>query len=98
MAVYDRETLEIVTVNDQFVTNYGYTRQELLAMSIAELGPEEDVPLLLDSLPTHPQGVKPADMGGIDGRPWRHIYKDGTVIEIEVTSANLMMGTRACRI
>jgi PAS domain S-box-containing protein len=98
MAVYDRETLEIVTVNEEFVTNYGYTRSELLAMTVAELGPAEDVALLLAALPTNPDGVKPADMGGIAGRPWRHIYKDGTVIEVEATSANLMMGPRACRI
>jgi PAS domain S-box-containing protein len=98
MLVYDRGTLEIVNVNEKFATTYGYSRQELLSMTITELGPPEDAQLLLASLPTNPDGVKPGEIGGIAGRAWRHRYKDGTIIDVEVTSANLTMGDRECRI
>jgi PAS domain S-box-containing protein len=96
MVVYDRNTLEIVTVNEQFVSEYGYSRPELLTMTIAQLGRKEDAAALVSSLAANPAGIKPSAMGA-DGS-WRHVYKDGTVIEVEIASANLMMGDRHCRI
>jgi PAS domain S-box-containing protein len=98
MVVYDRNTLEIVMVNEQFVSDYGYSRPELLTMTIAELGREDDVAPLASSLAAHPVGSKPNVMGAAEGGSWRHVYKDGTVAEVEITSANLMMGDRHCRI
>ena len=37
MLVYDRQTLEIVTGNDAFVHQYGYSHQDLLSMTIKDL-------------------------------------------------------------
>ena len=37
MLVYDRQTLEIVTGNDAFVDQYGYSHQDLLSMTIKDL-------------------------------------------------------------
>jgi PAS domain S-box-containing protein len=96
MVVYDRNTLEIVTVNEQFVSEYGYSRPELLTMTIAQLGRKEDAAALVSSLAANPAGIKPSAMGA-DGS-WLHVYKDGTVIEVEIASANLMMSDRHCRI
>jgi PAS domain S-box-containing protein len=78
MWIYDRETLEIFEVNSSAVEHYGYSREEFLAMTIKDLRPPEDVPALLESV---------AGAGSRDGSgPWRHVKRDGTVIEVEVAS------------
>jgi PAS domain-containing protein len=50
MWVYDAETLEILEVNEAAVAQYQYPRSEFLQLSIKEIRPAEDVPLLLDNL------------------------------------------------
>jgi PAS domain S-box-containing protein len=97
MLVYDRRTLEIATGNDALVDRYGYSRQELLSMTIKDLVVPEDVDELVGFLRSTPDGVQP-EPAGTSGRAWRHRYKDGTIIDVEVTSANLMLGDRDRRI
>jgi PAS domain S-box-containing protein len=80
MMVYDLETLAFLEVNDAAVAHYGFTRDEFLSMTIADIRPPEDVPRLLENI-SH-VGEQPVDKAGI----WRHRKKDGTVIEVEITS------------
>jgi PAS domain S-box-containing protein len=98
MLVYDRRTFAIVTVNDELVARYGYARDELLSMMIKDLGPREDVDVLVAFLATNPDGAQPDPRGGFEGHQRRHQYKDGTIIDIEIASANLMLAGRECRI
>ncbi|MGE5726876.1 MAG: PAS domain-containing protein, partial [Acidobacteriota bacterium] len=44
MWVYDRETLAFLDVNEAAVRKYGYSRAQFLAMTIADIRPEEDLP------------------------------------------------------
>ena len=97
MLVYDRQTLEIVTGNDAFVDQYGYSHQDLLSMTIKDLLVPGAVDELVGFLRSNFAGVQP-EPAGTSGRAWRHRCKDGTLIDVEVTSANLMMGDRDCRI
>lgn len=46
--VFDRQTLAFLAVNDAAVQHFGYSPEEFLAMSIVDLRPPEDVPLLMD--------------------------------------------------
>ena len=78
MWIYDEATLEIFEVNESAVEHYGYSREEFLGKSIKDLRPPEDVPALLESI----AGARPRDSSG----PWRHIKRDGSVIEVEVVS------------
>jgi len=78
MWVYDLETLAFLDVNDAAVERYGYTRSEFLAMTIADIRPGEDIDALRLSVRTDAT----MDRSG----PWRHRVKDGTLIEVEVTS------------
>lgn len=48
--VYDVETLRVLAVNEAAVLQYGYSREEFLAMTIADLRPPEDVPALLENV------------------------------------------------
>jgi PAS domain S-box-containing protein len=90
MFVYDCETLAYLAVNDAAVHQYGYSREEFLRMTLADLRPPEDVPALLDSLR--------ASAPGFERRgAWRHRKKDGSVIDVEILAHALPFGDRpAC--
>ena len=50
MWAYDLETLAFLAVNDAAIEHYGYSREEFLHMTIADIRPPEDVPVLLASM------------------------------------------------
>ena len=78
MWIYDERTLEIFEVNGSAIDQYGYSREEFLAMTIKDVRPSEDVPVLLESV----AGAPIRDQSG----PWRHLKRDGTLIDVEITS------------
>jgi PAS domain S-box-containing protein len=78
MWVYDVETLGILDVNEAAIQEYGYSRAEFMKLSLTDLRPPEDVPKFLELLPDPPD----FDRSG----PWRHLLKDGTVIQVLITS------------
>lgn len=84
MWVYDLKTLAFLAVNDSAVEKYGYTREEFLHMTIADIRPTEDVPRLMKNL----AGQRPTlEHAGT----WRHLLKDGSIIDVEITSHTLRM-------
>ena len=95
MFAYDRATLRIVAVSNAAVGSYGYTREEFLSMTIKDLGPREDVEELERYLTTLLSGNA---RGLVVARPWRHRYKDGSVIDVEITSDDLLLGGLGCRV
>ena len=94
MVAHDRETLQIVAASNAMVTSYGYSREELLEMTVADLQPPEDVERLRAYIAATPVGTRP----GTVASGWRHQRRDGTIIDIEVTSENLNLDGRECRI
>ncbi len=90
MWVYDVHTLQILDVNEAATQRYGYSRPEFLALTIRDLRPQEDVPKLLELLPHTPN----SDRTG----PWRHRLKDGTIIQVLITSHGVKFGERAARL
>jgi len=88
--VYDRETLAFLDVNEAAVTCYGYSRDELLAMTVQDIRPAEDIPLLLDVLAR--SGVESENRG-----IWRHRKKSGEIIDVEISACGLdYAGRPAC--
>lgn len=91
MWVYDLETLRFLAVNDAAQFFYGYSREEFLEMPITKIRPAEDVPKLLSYI----EGM--AEI--IDGpRNWRHLKKDGSIIDVEITSHELNFAGRRARL
>jgi PAS domain S-box-containing protein len=90
MWVYDMDTLGFLDVNDAAVDKYGYTKAEFLAMTIGDIRPHEDVAALLEQVDL------PAtlDRSG----PWRHLKKDGTAIDMEITSHSIRFADRSARV
>ncbi|PKN40067.1 MAG: hypothetical protein CVU60_17540 [Deltaproteobacteria bacterium HGW-Deltaproteobacteria-18] len=87
MWVYDVQTLRFLAVNDAAILNYGYSREEFLAATIDTIRPEEDIPALLENVSAVSQGL---DKAG----EWRHRRKDGSIINVEITSHTLLFDNR----
>ena len=95
MIAYDRSTLEIVAVSNAAILRYGYSREEFLTMTIKDIRPPEDVKRLLHFLETKGGA---SWVGFSQPHPTRHQCKDGTVIEVELTSDSVRLDGRNCRI
>src|SRR5712692_7720882 len=89
--VYDLKTLAILDVNHSAVRNYGYSREEFLSLTIKDIRPPEDVPALLES------AAKASPETETSGA-WRHRKKDGTLIDVEITSHPLVYQGRDARL
>jgi len=77
MWVFDVKSLYFLAVNDAAMTHYGYSKNEFLRMTIKDIRPPEDVPGLM------------REVGHLDSTTesvgiWRHLKRDGSVIDVEV--------------
>ena len=79
MWVFDCKTLNFLAVNEAAIQQYGFSRQEFLAMKIADIRPEEDIPALLKATAQPIEGFQGARLS-------RHRKKDGTIIDVEIVS------------
>jgi PAS domain S-box-containing protein len=91
MWVYDLDTLAFLAVNDAAVHHYGYARAAFLGMTLKDIRPPEDVAALLDNIAHRTAGLDQADT-------WRHRKRDGTIIEVEITSYSLTFAGRPARL
>src|SRR2546421_5130774 len=91
MWVYDLETLRFLAVNAAAVRHYGYTRAEFLALTIKDIRPPEDVPALMENLADVHGGLEAAGV-------WRHRKQDGSIIDVEITSHELLFAGRRAEV
>jgi diguanylate cyclase (GGDEF)-like protein/PAS domain S-box-containing protein len=91
MWIYDRETLLFVAVNDAALHVYGYEREEFLRMSITDIRPTEDLPLLFDRVAEEPVGFASTT-------DWRHRRKDGVVIDVQIAAHDILLDSRPARL
>lgn len=87
MWVFDRETLRFLAVNEAAIAHYGYSRDEFLKLTIKDIRPPEDVPALLRKLADDQLGLA-------EGGLWRHRKKDGSIINVDITSHTLEFAGR----
>ena len=90
MWMYDRETLRFVAVNDAALAHYGYTRDEMLALTIADIRPPEDLSALKNDV-AHAGGYAPR-------RQWRHRKRDGSMILVEIEANDFRDADRDVRL
>jgi PAS domain S-box-containing protein len=88
--VFDIETLRFLAVNDRMVELYGYSRDELLTMRVADLKMPEDVGRMVDAMTRAEVGAR-RRVGVV-----RHRRKDGAILEIDISSHKIEMDGRRC--
>jgi len=89
MFVSDRETLQILMVNRAACERYGWSREELLTMSIRDIRPPEEVPVFEASFadPTKDPSARYSRIG-------RHRTKDGRIIDVTLQISGVTVGGR----
>jgi PAS domain S-box-containing protein len=85
------ETLQFLEVNQVAVEHYGYSRNEFLTMTIADIRPPEDVRALHDLLRAKQPGFQRSGQ-------WRHRRKAGDIIDVQVVSHELEFGGQRARL
>jgi len=85
MWVFDPETLRFLTVNSAAVHHYGYSVGQFLSMTIKDIRPEEEIPRPFEK-------IKDSTFGSAERyhEIWKHRKKDGTIIDVEVSSQPIM--------
>ncbi len=85
MWVYDRDSLRFLAVNSAAVARYGWSHQEFLAMTIADIRAPEERRKLLETVSATPTGYTRSGT-------WRHRNKAGDTVLVEVASHSLPFG------
>ncbi len=91
MWVYDRETLRFLDVNQAAILGYGYSRAEFLGMTILDIQPTTDIPLLLQEILRRP--LKRPSIA-----VWRHRDRDGMVFNVKTTRHELTVRGRTAEL
>ncbi|MBW4606853.1 MAG: PAS domain S-box protein [Hassallia sp. WJT32-NPBG1] len=89
--VYDLENLNFLAVNEVAIKQYGYSQSEFFSMTIKDIRPPEEIPALLNRIP----GLRWADKRFATRR---HKKRDGTEIDVEITSHELTFKGRPARL
>ena len=91
MWVFEIASGRFLAVNAQACKQYGYSEEEFLAMTIADIRPPDENTRLAKVRSTGPAGHR--DFG-----LWRHLKKDGTIINVEVSSDDIVFRGVAARL
>ena len=91
MWVADPISFRFLDANQAAVREYGYTKDEFLAMTAADLRTEEDLPAL--------EGIR-VNLAGVDRTTYltRHRKRDGSLVDVELTVDFVDFGGRRARI
>jgi two-component system cell cycle sensor histidine kinase/response regulator CckA len=88
--VFERGTLRILEANRAACTLYGYSAEEFRRLTLADIRPPEDVPLLRQFVDGTLPGPPPAF--------WRHRTRDGRVLQVRIAGQDITYGGRPARI
>lgn len=77
--IYDLNTLRFLEVNNAAMAKYGYSREEFLSMTIADIRPEEDREKLIKFV------KRVSNRYSNTGKYWRHLKKNGELIYVNIS-------------
>ena len=81
MWVFDLATLRFLDVNDAAVAHYGYSREEFLGMTILEIRPKSEIPIVDKVINEHRKAKHFIRQG-----TFLHRKKNGEVIQVDIQS------------
>lgn len=85
MFLVDGDSAKFVAVNDSMVLKYGYTREEFSDMTLKDLLSPEDWALAVSRRQEFRGGKRESEISG----PWHYRKKDGSIIQVEISSHRL---------
>ncbi len=85
MWIYNRRTLNFTAVNNAAIATYGYTLDEFKNMTILDVRPKADVARVHTT-------IRDLTNGYSDSGIWTHLKKDGTPMQVRVTSHIITSG------
>lgn len=92
MWIYDIYTLCFLEVNNAAIAKYGYSRDEFSKMTIKDIRPHEDVNSLIEDI------QQSSDEINISKNCWRHKFKSGEIIYVEINSHRLLYNGKESRL
>jgi two-component system cell cycle sensor histidine kinase/response regulator CckA len=90
MWLFDAATLQFLAVNEAALDAYGYTHEQLLAKTVLDVCPGEDVERLAARGWEDGEGSEPL--------AWRHRTSSGALLKTDILSAGLDAGGRPVRL
>ena len=90
MFIFDKDTLEFMEVNNAALQKYGYTEDEFTTITMKDIRPEEDIPLMYRIL--HKEGKT-----FHQHEPIRHKTKNGDIFYVEYSSQDLSYKNKNAR-
>ncbi len=90
--IYDIETLDIVEVNENAISHYGYTREEFLKKNIVDLR------LSKDSKTFDSNGDDVLESHNSFNDFSTHVKKNGELIQVEISGHKIIYENKKCRI
>lgn len=93
MWVFDTNTFRFLDVNDAAISQYGYSLQEFLGMTIKDIRPEEDISLIEESVEKRKK-----QESAILKRVFRHRKKSGEIINVDIYSRSILFNGHEAKI
>lgn len=91
MWVFDRDSLQFLAVNNAAIRHYGFSREELMALTARNIRPAQDISAFIEDVAKTSSGVEPRGV-------WRHYKKDGTVVDVETMVTDFVYDYRPARL
>ena len=91
MWVFEIDGGRFLAVNTQACAQYGYSEEEFLAMTISDIRPPEENKHLNEVRSTGPSGHRHLGL-------WKHRRKDGRLIDVEITSDDIVFRGKQARL
>lgn len=91
--IYDEDSLRFLEVNDAAVRMYGYTYEEFLQMTLADIRPPSEVPRLMEDI----ELIRRDPTAG-QGSQWLHLKKNGELIDVQVSAHMIIYEGKKARV
>ena len=93
MWVLDITTFRFLDVNEAAILHYGYSREEFLSLSAFDIRPDEEKERYRNA--DHAKNIYPANY---NRGTWKHLKKDGTVINVEIIVHTIIFENKTARL
>ncbi|MBN1312740.1 MAG: PAS domain S-box protein [Anaerolineae bacterium] len=94
MWVVDNDTLAFLAVNESAIQHYGYSYEEFLNMTVGDIQLEQSLPDPLTKITETAELEAHTSIQEI----WKHLKKDGTLIDVEITSSPINIFGKSARL